>query len=560
MEKLDVTQQSKATVKKDENQTLAEAGEDVNRDTDKEKVSVVEAERDTSELLRAGDTRASAEHDASAGNRKLSLTGRLLWMVPLVAVVLGIGAIASHRLKNQSAQIDASAAATVAKLPVRAARAQTAPIQAWVFSDGFVEAVRSKHLTFEVEGTIVYLKKVNGRQLREGDFVRKGELLARVDDRKLASDVTVAEAQRQDAQQRLSTAIASLRQSESAVSQAQAEKSRSEASLASALADLKRAEANRDFAQTDLNRYQKLWQDGVVSKSDRDTRETQFKEAQASVEAARSQVRSAEEAIRAASSSVSSAQAAVLSQQAQVESAQSGIKSAIASLNKTKVILEDTEIVAPFDGIIAHLNIKEGDYWTPQRINAGGDYQQIVESVPIIAIDPSEFEVNVELPAFDGARVRTGQRAFIIANERLHNPDAMTGSDLINLASAEGLVFSVSPSVTPGERAIEIKIRVNKGAQNLKNGDRVSTWIAVAEKPNATTAPFRALLWRDQVPHVFVVNQQEGIVEQRRIKTGIRGNSQREIIDGVQPGELVVIEGKNRLVDGTPVEVIEIVE
>ncbi|MGK7900089.1 MAG: efflux RND transporter periplasmic adaptor subunit [Hormoscilla sp.] len=558
MEKLDVTEQSKAAAKKDENDIFAQKQEDVNRDTDKEKVSVVEAERDTSELGREGGS--PALHDE--GNKKLSVTGRLLWMVPLVAVVLGIGAIASHRLKSSQhrANIKANAVATVAKLPVRAVRAQTAPIQSWVFSDGFVEAVRSKHLTFEVEGTIVYLKKVNGRQLREGDFVRKGELLARVDDRKLASDVTVAQAQRQDAQQRLSTAIASLRQSESAVSQAQAEKSRSEASLASALADLKRAEANRDFAQTDLNRYQQLWQDGVVSKTDRDTRETQFKEGQASVEAARAQVRSAEEAIRAASSAVSSAQAAVLSQQAQVESAQSGIKSAIASLNKTKVILEDTEIIAPFDGIIAHLNIKEGDYWTPRRINAAGDYQQIVESVPIIAIDPSEFEVNVELPAFDGARVRTGQRAFIVANERLLSPEAMTSVDLIDIASAEGIVFSVSPSVTPGGRAIEVKIRVNQGTQNLKNGARVSAWIAVEEKLNATTAPFSAFVWRDQKPHVFVVNKQEKIVEQRQIKPGLRGISQREIIDGVQPGELLVTEGKNSLVDGAPVDVIEIVE
>lgn len=553
MEKLDVTEQSKAAAKKDENDIFAKKPEDVNRDTDKGKENVVEAERDTREQV-------VVENDASANKGKLSLTRRLLWIVPLVAVVLGVAAIASQRVKNHSAQIDASAPATVAKLPVRAVQAQTAPIQAWVFSDGFVEAVRSKHLTFEVEGTIVYVKKVNSRQLREGDFVRKGDLLAQVDRRKLASDVTVAQAQRQDAEQQLSTAIASLRQSESAVSQAQAEQSRARATLASAQADLKRAEANRDFARTDLNRYQKLWEDGVVSKNDRDTRETQFKESQASVEAAGAQVRAAEEGVRAASSSVSSAQAAVLSQQAQVESAQSGIKSAIASLEKTQVILEDTEIVAPFDSIIAHLNIKEGDYWTPQRINATGDYQQIVESVPIIAIDPSEFEINLELPAFDGAKVRTGQRAFIVANERLISPDAMTSKDLIDLASAEGIVFSVSPSVTPGGRAIEVKIRVNKGTQNLKNGARVSAWIAVEEKFNATTAPFSTFVWRDQKPHVFVVNQQEGRVEQRQIEPGIRGISQREIIDGVQPGELLVTEGKNSLVDGAPVEVIEIVE
>ena len=486
-----------------------------------------------------------------------------LWLLPLAAI-LGLGAIAFNRLKNPSPETVEIAENTAvrAKLPVRAVRVKTAPIQDWVFGDGHVSAVRGKHLTFEVEGTISYVKKVDGRDLREGDFVSKGELLAQVDRRKLESDVTVSEAQLQDARQQLSTAIANWQQNQSILQRNEADLASARANLASAKADLQKTQANLNFAKTDLNRYQKLWEDGVVAETDRDTRETAFIEAKASVEAAQSQVRAREQSVRATRAAIAAQQATIASAEAQVESARSGIQSAIASLNKSKVILEDTEIIAPFDGLLAHLNIREGDYWSPQRVNAGGDYQQIVESVPMIVIDPSEFEVIVELPAFDGAKVQPRQRAFIVLNEKWDaaNTTRMTSEDLVRLASAEGRVFSVSPSVTPGGRAIEITVRINQGTTNLKDGARVSVWIAVEEKNNATVVPLGALVFRDQKAHVFAINEAEGIAEQRQIVPGILGISNREILDGASPGELLVMEGKNRLVDGAPVEMIGIIE
>jgi hypothetical protein len=87
-------------------------------------------------------------------------------------------------------------------------------------------------------------------------------------------------------------------------------------------------------------------------------------------------------------------------------------------------------------------------------------------------------------------------------------------------------------------------------------GEQVSAWIATVEKNQATVAPFNALIFRDRQPHVFVVNEEQGIVEQRAIKQGIEGLSKQEILEGVKPGEKLVTEGKNRLVNGAPVEIV----
>lgn len=458
------------------------------------------------------------------------------WMLLVVVIVLLLGSFGYKHVVSLLPQEEkeTETVAEEAKLPVKVVSAQLSNIQAWVFSDGFATAVTKKHLTFQAEGTITYLKKINGRDLREGDFVGKGELLAKVDQRKSNADVTVAAAAQIEAKNQVITAVANLRQGEESVAQAQAE--------------LQQAQTNVSFAEADLKRYQELAAEGAMEQREVDVRETEYKNAQAAVIAAEAGVRSA--------------QAQLASAQTQVETAEAGVQSAGARLTQSSVDREDTEIRAPFNGIISRLNIREGDYWTPQIVNANADYQTIIERLPIIIINPNQFDIDVELPAFQGAKVRPGQRAFILLDTDQNSATArgVGGGDLMAVArekGAMGTVFSVSPSVSPGERSVHVTIRVSPGIRKLQDGERVSAWIAVQDKDNAVVAPFNAFVFRDQKPSVFVVNQETGKVEQRQIQPGIEGLTRREIVTGVQPGELLVTEGTNRLVNGAPVEIVE---
>ncbi|NEO31890.1 MAG: HlyD family efflux transporter periplasmic adaptor subunit [Symploca sp. SIO3C6] len=454
------------------------------------------------------------------------------WLFVLGAIALFVGVVTLWRSVSSSQQSSEEVTNNIeqARLTVKTVPVNLEPIQAWVYGDGDVNAVTKKHLTFQAEGTINYIKKVKGRDLREGDLVNKGELLARVDRRKQDADITVAAAGQIEAKNQVVNAVADLKQAEESLSQAQA--------------DLQKAKTDEAFSKTDLIRYQSLAEQGAIQRREVDVRETDYKNAQAAVSVAEAMVRSA--------------QAQVASAQTQVETAEAGVQSANARLTQSNVDSEDTELVAPFNGVISRLNIREGEYWTPQLINAGGDFEEIFKRIPIIVIDPNRFEVNVELPAFQGEEVKTGQRAFIILDRDRSkaNSGSITGEDLMKLASAKGKVFSVSPSVSPGERSISVTIRVDEGFTNLQDGEQVSAWIATEEKDNATVAPFKAFVFRDRQPYIFVVNEEEGIVEQRAIKLGIEGLGKREIIEGVQPKEKLVTDGKNRLVNGAPVEII----
>ena len=453
----------------------------------------------------------------------------LYLFIPIALVVVGTVLVRLTTDSEKSTQ-EVSSNIDQARLAVKTITANSEPIQAWNYGDGYVNAIVKKHLTFQAEGTIEYLKKVDGRDLREGDLVKKGELLARVDRRKFDADITVAATGKIEAQNQVRNAVASLRQAEE--------------SLAQAEADFQQAKTDESFAQADFVRYQELAAQGAVEQRQVDVKETEYKNAQARVSASAAGIRSV--------------QAQVAAAKTQVETAEAGVNSANARLAQSNVDLEDTELIAPFDGIIARLNIREGEYWTPQLVNIGGDYQGIIERLPIIIIDPSRFEVEVELPSFQGGQIKSGQKAFIILDRdrAKASSGSLTGQDLMKLASARGTVFSVSPSVSPGERSVRVTVRIDEGFTNVQDGEQVSVWIATQEKQRAVVAPFNAFIYRDGQPNVFVVNETEGTVEQRAITPGIEGLAKREIIEGVAPGEKLVTEGKNRLVNGAPIEIL----
>ena len=116
--------------------------------------------------------------------------------------------------------------------------------------------------------------------------------------------------------------------------------------------------------------------------------------------------------------------------------------------------------------------------------------------------------------------------------------------------------FLENETALPGQGAYSTPV-LTIGTGNLLHGSNVTLWISVAQKDDAVVVPLNAVVFRDRNPYVFVANPDTGKVEQRQVKLGIEGLDRREIIEGVSPGELLVTEGQNRLVDGATVKVMQ---
>ena len=480
------------------------------------------------------------------------------WWLALLAVVF-VGGVAVWQPWSNKSEETVEQTEPV-KLSVRTTKAQREPIRAWVSSEGNVQAVNYKHLAFEIEGDVTYIADRNGRELREGDRVTKGELLATVDDRELLADVSQAQAAIAEAQQNRAAAAAQVAQAQAQVQQARSQ-------VQQVQAQVNKAQTSRNLAQTNLERYQLLAREGAISESEFDSRVSTLQDAGADVFAAEAEV-------AAAQGQVSSAEAQVRAAEEQYKATESAITTAQARLTQAQVALEGARLYAPFDGIVAYLNINEGEYYSPQIVSSqlGGDYQGILNRIPMVIIDPSQYEVIVDLAGSNGDLVEIGQPAFVASETSIeqslgtpndNNPafsdrssDKLSQEILVDNARARGEVFAVNPAISPGGRAIEATVRLfPETTRDIKHGEQVLTWIAVAQEPQAIVVPLNAVVYRDQTPYVFVVNS-EGVIEQRQVQLGIRGITKQQIISGVEPNESVVTQGQNRLVDGAEVKIV----
>lgn len=446
---------------------------------------------------------------------------RSMW--PAIALtMLVVAGVAGWRIyKGIQTSTPVETAETVsdqARLPVRIARAQTGLAQNWVFDEGSSLPVQLRVLNFYADGDITYVARINDVELKEGDRVSQGQLLATIDDRRQTSSIATADAD---------------------IRVAVNQRNQAEASLLQARANVTKAESDLALAETELRRYQSLYEQGAVSESDRDVYRNRIDQAAAAFEIARQSLRSAEDDVRVAESSIQAAQ---------------------ARRTQVAVDLDDTQLVSPIDGIIAYINIREGEYWNSQYLNTSGP-QELIETSSIVVVDPSTYEVELEIQANDANAVRLGQQAYVVLEEAVSAAQAngATQQDLLEIAQQEGSrgrVFAISPSQTPGGRGTKVTIRDFQQVLNLKVGARVYVWIETVAHPDATLLPLGSVLARGQDFFAFVVNEEDGTVQQRRVTRGVESASGVEILSGVEPGEMVVIEGQNRLVDGTPVEII----
>ena len=436
----------------------------------------------------------------------------------MLAVAGFVGWKAYRSLTSSTPRETAETTDAQARLPVRVAQAQTDIAQGWVFDEGTVLPVRRRILNFQANGDITYVAKVDGVELREGDWVSKGQLLASIDSRRQAASIESAESE-------IQVTVNQRNQSEAALLQAQA--------------NLEKAESDLTLDQTEFRRYQELFEQGAVSESDLDVYQNRVDQAAAALKTAQQDVRSAENDVR---------------------SAEAQITAARAQLNQTAVDLEDTQLVSPIDGIVAYINIREGEYWSTQYLNTSSA-QDVIETAPIVVMDPSSFEVELEIQANAAAAIDVGQRAYVVLEAEVSAAQAAgtTQEGLLDIAKqqgTEGRVFAVSPSQTPGGRGTKVTLRDFQQVRNLKVGGRVYVWIEVATIPDSVVIPLGALLPRNQQFYAFVVNEADGVVQRRLVTPGVEGLSEIQILSGIEPGEWVVIEGQNRLVEGTPVEVV----
>lgn len=237
--------------------------------------------------------------------------------------------------------------------------------------------------------------KIAGRVVellvKEGDTVKEGQVIARIDKRSLEAQKAEAEAsiralRAQQAQAAVTTNMQSGTTA-SAVSEAQAATDQARADLA--------------LAQADHDRYAELLSEGAVSQQTFEQFDTKYKTAQAAYEQAQASVRLAQAGTLQTDASRANEEALAMK-----------IEQAEATLQNIEVSLDETEIRAPFDGVITQKYIEEGSI--------------ISNGTPLVAVqDPEDNWIDIKVPETKLSKYHVSQEVTLIGRD---NQTKVTGT------------------------------------------------------------------------------------------------------------------------------------
>ena len=353
--------------------------------------------------------------------------------------------------------------------------------------------------------------------VKEGDHVKKGQILATMENVQPSADVA--------------TQQATIASSKTDVQSAQAAEKTAEANLVSAKATLEQK-------QLDYTRGKQLFQENLIPKSDFDTRKAAYDVAVAAV---------------------AQNQAAVVQAKAQTQSAAGRIDQAQATLRRYKDVLSRTVAVAPFDGLVTNLPVREGETVVIGIQNAEGSTLMTIADMSIVTAEVKVDETDI-------VNVHNGQSAEITV-------DALPGKVFkghVNVVGDQAILRSTgiatSQSTTGTEEAKDFKVVVtlDNPGDELRPGLSATAKILTAEKKDVLSIPIQALILRrpsetvdtgkakkvdlqtaskePQVQGVFVLRH-----EGRKLKTtfvpvttGITGATDIEVTSGLKAGDEIV--------------------
>ena len=187
-----------------------------------------------------------------------------------------------------------------------------------------------------------------------------------------------------------------------------------------------------------------------------------------------------------------------------------------------KQIAEAT-IVAPFDGAVASLDVKQGDFITTPGLSSG---------TPIYLVDPNSLEVSTEVDEIDVANVKLNQKTVI-------SLDALPNSKFDGIVTSISLIPIVKPQ-NSGVVVYEVKIIfAGNPPAEAKAGMSASADIILNQEKDVLLIPNKSIKQNAQGQTIVkvVINQQ---VEERQVKLGLTDGVQTEVIDGLQPGDIII--------------------
>lgn len=237
--------------------------------------------------------------------------------------------------------------------------------------------------------------------------------------------------------------------------------------------------------------------------------------------------------------------------QQEYDEARARYEQAQVRFQSATIVADESRIIAPMNGILARLNIEQGYHFSPQQVQTTREAAAL-NTVPVVIIDPSSFEITVNVPYFAYNQITVGASALVQSSlGRVVDPNRASDSDGI-----QAYVYSVSPSIDPETRTFTAKVRTFEGETGLLDGEYVTAWIAGNSVTDQLTIPVSAIRFENSTGFAMRVDPQTNRVTKASIQVGLNGGGKVQVNSGLSEGDLVVTTGNELLSDGDLIRVI----
>ena len=362
--------------------------------------------------------------------------------------------------------------------------------------------------------------KITKLYVREGDRVKRGQMLAQLENVQPAADMDATQASLEAAR---TDAVAA------------------EAALNTASADLNRAKSDAERSDLDWSRAQGLYKDALISKSDYDMQKA---------------------AHQTAVAGLAQAEARVAQAKAQKESADRRIGQAGANLTHAADVLKKTTYQAPFDGVITNLPVREGETVVIGIQNSPG-------STLMTLADMSVITAEVKVDETDIVNVQMGQPAQVTIDAIPKKSFKAIVTEIGDNAIVRSTGVSTSQQTTTSQEAKDFKVVVTlqDPPEDLRPGLSATAKVTTATRGNALTVPIQALTVRRQAD--LIAKDEKGSVQAAAppmeaskdknnqeiqgvfllrnhkaefvpVDTGIAGTTDIEVIKGLKEGDEII--------------------
>jgi RND family efflux transporter MFP subunit len=213
---------------------------------------------------------------------------------------------------------------------------------------------------------------------------------------------------------------------------------------------------------------------------------------------------------------------------ANLDAAKAQLSSLDAQVNEQQVQLHYYEVVAPGPGIVGDIPVRVGD--------------RVTTSTTLTTVDkPGTLELYVYVPIERSPQLKTNMPVEILDGE----------SNVIG----DSRIFFISPQVDSTTQTVLVKARIANGKDSLRQFQFIRARVIWGTQRNPVV-PILSVSRIGAQYFVFVAEPDKNgayVARQRPLKIGQIAGNDYVVLDGIKPGDKVVVSGTQFLVDGAPI-------